>query len=118
MVNTLDFESKTPGSSPGTTFEFVASLTSLVRCKHCEELYMTVSYLFCFRIQTRFVEFKLGALQHHNDGALSVCSAAWSRGMILALGARGPGFDSRSGPVFVVLSVYTDGSNFLGTHVC
>ena len=32
----------------------------------------------------------------------SSCSAAWSSGMILGLGPRGPGFNSRSGPFAAV----------------
>ena len=32
--------------------------------------------------------------------------ACWSRGMILASGARGPGFKSRTGPSCILQNIY------------
>ena len=32
--------------------------------------------------------------------------AVWSRGMILALGASGPGFDSRNGPIKLLINIH------------
>ena len=40
-----------------------------------------------------------------NSSRYADCRARWSRGMIRASGARGPGFDSRTGPSLDMASV-------------
>ena len=44
--------------------------------------------------------------------------ARWSRGMILALGARGPGFKSRTSPVFLCFVSILPRINQIFLHFC
>ena len=56
-------------------------------------------FIYVNIIESTYV-LKVNASQVYNEKILVFIVACWSRGMIRASGARGPGFNSRTGPFF------------------